>query len=517
LFVALAMWRARPERRAWTRVAAIFALVLVPWCVAALISSHTFLFPLVPGTWNHGLALEPAGWSWVDDLSLLFVSIIDAQPLVVAVLVVPLVVFADDDRPTRPLAALLVASLVGFILTAHGFAAADPATQWRYAFAYTLPLFVAFALEVGAEETRLPALGRWLVLATVLLQLAAARTGIVKAYASAFLDLREALAIDSHGDPNARVEARRYAALQAAVPAGGRIVVMLDDPAFLDFSRNQIANLDTPGFASPAPQMPSFAGPEAMRAYLLDAGYRYVAFVRPESSRCFFRREFWIWRLFHDEEFFQAMGAYTIDTIDSFVQLAATSHVLYDQGGLVALDLDAPHGPPPVLDPDGEPVRRDTFLHDLAKREHLAGEWSLASRDNLAFEDGVSGQTYEQPADDAHWYDYFIRDPEPKRGQPIRWMHRRVHLRVRGKGRMHLTMRGHVNLSLISARPRLDVSLDGDLLGSFTVDASGAFDIEVDVDSPSSWGELYVVFDTVGQWERDPREARMEEVQWEPR
>ena len=520
VFVALAMWRARPERRTWLRVVAIFAVVLVPWCAAELVSSRTFLFPVIQGTWNHGLALQPAGWSWVDDLSLLFTSIIDAQPLVIVVLLVPLVAFVTDERPTRPLGALLVAGSIAFILTAHGFAAADPSTLWRYAFPYTVPLFVALALEVGAESIQLPALGRWLVLATVLLQLAAARTGIVKAYAFAFADIREAASIDSHGDPNARAEARHYAALQASVPPGERLVAMLDDPAFLDFGRNRIANLDTPGFASPGTQLPSFAGADAMRAYLLDEGYRYVAFVRPEYSRYFFRREFWLWRLFHDEEFFQAQSAYAIDTIDTFVQLAATSHVLYDKDGLVALDLDGPHPPAPRLDPAEEPARREAFLRELAKREHLEREWSLASRKDLVFEDGITGQTYEQATDDAHWYDFFVRDPEPKHGQPIRWMRRRVHVRVRGDKRMHLVMRGRVNVSQVHARPRLDVSLDGELLGSFTVDDTGAFTIDLDVAAPRDWGDLYIVFNTIGQFERDLhdlRVARLEEVQWEPR
>jgi hypothetical protein len=72
-------------------------------------------------------------------------------------------------------------------------------------------------------------------------------------------------------------------------------------------------------------------------------------------------------------------------------------------------------------------------------------------------------------------------------------------------------------VSLVHTLPRLDVSLDGELLGSFAVDETGAFDIEVDVDAPTSWGDLYVVFDTIGQWERDARDlrlARLEEVQW---
>jgi hypothetical protein len=522
LFLVIGMVRMRVDRRTWWRAVASGAAVLVPWCVASFVSSHTFLFPLVKGTWNHGLLLSPAGRSWADELSLLFTSCIDAQPITVAVLVVPLIALSDDKRPARPLGALLVASIVGFVLTVHGFGEADPFTLWRYAFAPAFALFAAFALEVGEDGVLLPTLGRWVLLTTLLVQLASSRAGIVKHYGFIFGDLREAAAIDSHGDPNARAEAKRYTAMQAAVPAGARLVAMVDDPAFLDFSRNRIAILDTPGFASPGAQMPSFAGPGALVEYLRGEGYRYLAFVRADRSRYFYRREFWVWRLFNDTEFFQAMSAYLIDTIDTFAVLATDMRVVYDQDGLVVVDLDTPASwpTPEVAANASEPERREAFVRRLAKREHLEREWALSSRRDLVFEDGLSNETYAQPADDAHWYDFFVRDPNPTRGQPIRWLSRRAHLRVRGEGGMHLVMRGRINTSLVFTRPRFDVSLDGELLGSFTTDEGGAFAIDLDVAASSSWGDLYIVMSSAGQAERDVKDlrlARLEEVQWEPR
>ena len=520
VFLAIALARSHADRRTWLRVIGIGAAVLVPWCIAELISSHTFLFPFWQGTWNHGLSLKPSGYTWTDELSLLFTACVDAQPIVIAILIAPLIAFSSDDRTMRPLHALLVASVLGFLLMVHSFADADTGSLWRYAFGYALPLLVVFGLEVGADDRRLPQLGRWVLLAALLVQLSAGRATFGKQLAFVGHDLREAVAIDSHGDPSARAEARRYAAMQAAVPAGARLVVMLDDPAFLDFSRNRIANLDTPGFASPGPQMPSFEGAEALRAYLLDEGYRYAAFVRPDRSRYFLRREFWVWRLFNDSEFFNAMSAYIIDTIDSFVELSHTSKVLYDDDGLVVLDLEAAHAPAPHVDPATEATRRDAFVRAVAEREHLLREWALATRKDLVFADGMSGMTYAQPADDARWYDFFYRDPRPTRGQPIRWMYRRFHLRVRGDSRMHLVLRGRVNLNVVFSRPRMDVSLDGTLLSSVDVATDGSFTIDLDLVPPRSWGDLYVVFDTIGQAERDVRDlrvARLEEVVWEPR
>src|SRR5262249_21476297 len=156
-------------------------------------------------------------------------------------------------------------------------------------------------------------LGRWVVLAALVLQLSLARAAIGRQAAALGADLRRALAAGRHGDPVARAEQQRYAAMQAAIPAGERVVVMLDDPALLDYRRNPTASLDAPGSASPGPQRPAFRGAEPLRAYLVAEGYRYAAFVRSERSRYCFRREFWVHRMFTDSELFQVMSAYSID------------------------------------------------------------------------------------------------------------------------------------------------------------------------------------------------------------
>ncbi|HEU4732617.1 MAG TPA: hypothetical protein VFT22_32200, partial [Kofleriaceae bacterium] len=44
------------ERRAWAVVAATALAAIAPWWIAAYASSHTFLFPIVDGTWNHALS-----------------------------------------------------------------------------------------------------------------------------------------------------------------------------------------------------------------------------------------------------------------------------------------------------------------------------------------------------------------------------------------------------------------------------------------------------------------------------
>ena len=529
-FVALA--RTMPVREAWQQerrgvllVAATAAAALAPWLVAAYCSSHAFAFPVQDGTWNHQLAIPPAAITWPAELAILVTACLEAVPLVVMPVLALVLAFAIDRRPGRPLTALAIASALSLALLVHGLAGSDPANVWRYAFGFSTVLAVALVIELGADDdsqVALPPLGRWVVLAALVLQLVIGRAAMPRQAIALFDAIGEAAAIDRHGDPSARAEQRRYAAMQAAVPAGARLIVMLDDPAMLDYRRNPIANLDTPGWASPDPQLPSFAGAEPLRAYLVAQGYRYAAFVRTERSRYVFRREPWIRRMFSDIELFQIMGAYTVDAIDGFAELATTTRVLYDADGLVVLDLATVlrEASRRTLRGD-EPARRAAWARELADREGLHDAWSLSTRSDVRFEDGLSALRYIDAAlDDARWS---AARPEPgKRTTPVLPMTRRAHLRVRGTtGRdMRLVLRAAIALDAIYSHPRLDVSLDGELVASGVADATGRYAITATVARDQlapGWHDLYLTFATTADPDRevsDPRIARLESVEW---
>jgi hypothetical protein len=419
---------------------------------------------------------------------------------------------------------MFLATTLGFLLLARSFTGADTLSMWRYAFGFVITLTCMLVLEAGIDDdgpARVAPIGRWVLLAALMLQIAFVRTDLVKRLGLTLQDLEEARIADRSGDPGARVEARRYAAMQAHVPAGARLAVMLDDPEYLDFARNEIANLDTPGYASPEPQMPMFCGPAALRRYFLDQGLRYVAFVRPKASRYFFRRDFWVWRLFADKELFQVMSAYTIDAIDSFTALTTEVKVLYDADGLVALDLAS--GPPaaPVACDPVEDRRRDAFVRALADREGVPAAWPLSAHRDVMYCDGVSSIEFVNDADPM-WFETEPPDPGPGRGRPVRWMDRRVHMRVRGDRDMHLHISGRIRLHALYARPRLDLAVAGEPLASVVADEHGLFAIDVDVPRAllDGWTDAYIVFNTIGTPGKDVadlRIAELREVTWEPR
>lgn len=528
LFVAIVIARgglakARPRLQL---VAIVAFASIVGWWIGAYRSSGTFLFPFIGGTWNDNISVTPEALTWAQELYFFVWACIETQPIVVVPVLFALLVFTDDARDGRPLRSLWIASTLGFIVLAHSFAGTDPVHLWRYAFGFAIALTAIFVIEAGAEGSvvRVPALGRWLLLVVLALQLLSTRDRLPKRYAAMIADLREAAAIDRSGDPSARVEAARYVAMQRAIPAGARVAVMLDDAAYLDFARNSIANLDTPGFASPG-ALPAFHGAEPLRSYFIDGGYRYVAFVRSHRSRYFYRREFWLWRIFNDGELFQTMSAYAIDMIESLEELSTTTKVLYDADGLVVLDLATPlRAATTRLDPDAESVRRDRWFRDLAAREGLIAAWSLTSRRNIHFEDGIGPlQFVEGAIGDPAWFAAQPpREPGDLRDSPVRPLYRRAHLRVRGDADMRLVMRVAVALETVHTRPRLDVSLDGDLLTSAIADDRGRYLIEVVVPRAriaDGWHDLYLVFNSVAEPGADPRDlrvARLESVHWAP-
>ena len=337
----------RADRRLWLAALVGGLVGLAAYLVASWRSNETFLYPFQLGTFNPHIRLIPTVWTGWQELRFVVSVVLDPDPVRVVVPLLPLLLVCRDRRPGRPLLALVLGSAVGFLLMCHAFSLADARNLWRYAFGYALALTVVIVVEASASPTAegdaappsLPALGRFWVVACLLAQLVL--TG--KSTARKYRVIGDSVVSASRGGAGeARAVAAAYRQLQAAVPAGATLVVMLDEPVYLDYARNRIINLDTPGHASYRPGMPAFRGAEAVAGYLRAHGLRYLAFVRTEQSRYFYRRAFWVQRILIDVEIWRIVGAYMVDTIDNFAELAERYPTLYDQEGMVVVDLAAP-------------------------------------------------------------------------------------------------------------------------------------------------------------------------------
>jgi hypothetical protein len=333
------------ERRLWLAALAGGAVALVPYLISAYRSNQTFLYPFWSGTGNPNVHMRPAVPDLWHELQFFIEVALEPDPIRVMVPLAPLLLLIADRRAGRPLTALTIASGLGFLLLVHSFLLSVPQNLWRYAFGYATALvlvLVAEATRDGADDrgVQAPAFGPIVILACLVIQLAVSSRGLAKEYRDVAADL-VAAAGTRHADLGTPAQRQLHAELQALLPAGAPLVVMLDEPFHLDHRRNPIANLDTPGFASPGPGMPFFEGAEAVAGYFGSQDVRYLAFVRGDRSRYMYRRDYWLHRMFFDTELWRMQAAYAVDCIDNLAALAATRRVLFERDGIVLVDLEA--------------------------------------------------------------------------------------------------------------------------------------------------------------------------------
>lgn len=142
-------------------------------------------------------------------------------------------------------------------------------------------------------------------------------------------------------DPSRRQAAEAMGAAQNSVPAGEPLLVRLEQPYLMDFSRNPIRVVDHPGAVSPPPGLPVFEGGDAIRDYLVGQGIRYLAFSYRTDAN--FSRERFGARLdpgFHPVPRHLAEIAFAFD--EALHELATTRRKLYDDGDTFVLDLKEP-------------------------------------------------------------------------------------------------------------------------------------------------------------------------------
>jgi hypothetical protein len=243
-----------------------------------------------------------------------------------------------EGHPRRPLLGLWLGAAFGFLSLIHAANVIDVTDAGRYSF----PSFVALAIFVTLSahpeapgKARLPA---QLAVLGCLLVIFHHREATGRLYAEYIPRIEER----ARRSPwrHASEDAGTILRAQALTEAGSAIALLNDQPALVSYVRNTIYNLDLPGAISPPPGMPFFRGPGPVRDYFRQVGVRYVLFTRSASSLLLYRDEKWL-ESAHVEAF-QSYAAYAIDLTKSFEALSKQVPVLFEERGLVLLDLGAP-------------------------------------------------------------------------------------------------------------------------------------------------------------------------------
>jgi hypothetical protein len=331
------------ERRRFLGVVALGTLVcLAPWALLALRSGHTFLFPIVHGNYDPlrgGISL-PAPWH--ERLKFCFADALHNEPVNVMPLVLIGLPAAAAGAGRRAALGLWAGTMLAFGLLAWSLPESDTYTIARYDLAYAVALVMVAGLAAAAAPDETQRARRAPALALLVVALAAQIHGnhgaLLKSLNGALDRLRSIDPSPANVTAKSDVELR----MQAAVPPGARLLVLIERPFLLDFRRNPIDLLDEPGAASPAPGIPLARGADATAAYLLANGIRYFAFTRPDRSLiALYSRSHWQQMASSTAELWRVSAHVYLDTFRMLDDLTRTRRLIYDDGRLVVVDLGA--------------------------------------------------------------------------------------------------------------------------------------------------------------------------------
>jgi hypothetical protein len=323
----------------------VVALALLPWCVCLFRSNGTFLYPPFNGGYRPetGFTRFVLGRARLDQLR---TELLNFEPIGTIHLFFLAGAVMTDESPRRAMrASFLSLFFLGFI----ALLMLVPIVDFRSLARYRTPAEVAFVLVVAARAFGASSkanatrnlVGSAMVIAACCFELAWQHEDAKTSLDAYFDATYRVLSRQELPDPLAsRTRDALATSVQASVPPGEPMLVMLDDAYRLDFRRNPIEILDVPAIVSPGEGLPVFRGPSAFAEYLLAHGLRYVAYVEPRRSRDLYGRPQWEKNALDDGKMPQNFTArYVLDVFDNLDRLKRTRRHLLDESDTVVLDL----------------------------------------------------------------------------------------------------------------------------------------------------------------------------------
>lgn len=316
---------------------------LAGWIVQMRQSSGTALFPLQPGYLRPAFTMRSPTMTPGDEARFIWASLVWHEPFPgwpLALLAMPL---SRVLRREHTIITFAAASMIGYVFLAHSFTLSSAENFARYSFPFVMAtLFLAaFALASSGPAGRVIASRRATTTASPYVLGAIVGGALLLGQAREFLRLTYQntvhLAFAGHWRPEV---VGRYAHAQSVVPENASILVMVDEPYNFNYARNRIYNLDVPGALSPPPGLPFFGPVAEWKQYFATQGIRYITFIRPTQSRGNYVRPYWFRRFFHEDEIWRRHAPYYIYAFDALEELAKPSRILFEELGLVVIDLE---------------------------------------------------------------------------------------------------------------------------------------------------------------------------------
>jgi hypothetical protein len=324
---------------------ATMVVFLAPWWAMAQKWCRTFLFPIVAGNYNPDYDFfKPL--TLFEELKYVWANITYCLPVKAVPLFLVAALTSIDRKRSRTLVHFAVATFIGVAMLIQHYPDVDAPTCARYYFGFTFAALLAIAIEVGSSSPRRAsarsradaAVGVPLVVVAIALQVYADREQTAKTYDAYLSTIQKEWETPSTSwkppapDPS-------YEKLQAAVPAGAPIAVMVDQYDQFDLRRNDIQSLDMIGAISPQPGIPLFGSPDDVAYYLVNHGFRYLIVVHPDAANYLYRRDVWQKLQRDSAPVWERTARFSLRAFDVFDELRKTREHIADTPAMTALDL----------------------------------------------------------------------------------------------------------------------------------------------------------------------------------
>ena len=325
--------------------AALSIVVLVPWMIDNKAKENTYLYPLL----GRGYDISGYDKRWVISMATYLPSklvwgevAVLIVPLLAGLLATFLVMRGGKDRLWLSTLPLLLASTIGLVVVSLS---TGGESAGRYSFGFELPtvfLVTAAMLSLLHNGDQRLSFTRPLLAVMALWVVAIAFFfGVQRdAYNSLF---RDVIPTPMGYEPlNVDAELARGAAVQQSIPAHTRILARLKWSFPFDFTRNSIYIADLPGTAGLPPGPPLGLGADALRSYLLNNDIHYFALDYVRTGDRFSRSvpDFLKESRLQSHWWLHSQAAAAADTCNNMRLLAHDYSDVYDDGGIVVVDLD---------------------------------------------------------------------------------------------------------------------------------------------------------------------------------
>jgi hypothetical protein len=352
VYLGLAWFPGARQRSAWLKQGASAGLAmfgfLIPWLALSTIAARTPLYPIVRGNMRPDFGII-GKVSWGEELRWALENLVFFKPITTIALFFVAAALLPFVRRNRALHAFMLANACAFALMMHFFQTFnDAGSIARYYLGFSVAFCFAAALRsVGQAEWKRRSWRAWIaaamVVAAVGIHLVKGQEMVLGLYRKRLAAVADLIAARGPAPPTPRDDL--YARIQATVPPGEPMLVMLDHTYLFDGRRNVVYNYDHPGAVGPQGGPPCFQGPEAFAAYLHRLGIRYIVYqMGPSSAE--YNPGYWVHKsavqviINGRGNFYKIQARFELDFFAVLKALTETRRAVFRQDEIRVLDLE---------------------------------------------------------------------------------------------------------------------------------------------------------------------------------